>query len=194
MVATKPEPSDPFDPFTSPSRRMTALAYLAVPVLGDRLGGSVVISDGELLELEIDTAPRDDDTTRRRRLREPARKLVVQERLHLRRRELRDRDATEPGAGRRHASPVGKLTTSGFLLMCTRRYHRGGGKASSFGGHRLRHGIASHLIEQGVDLALVQDLMGHVDPKTTRRYTHPSVDAMRKRLAPVLGAELLGPW
>ncbi|MBA2558080.1 MAG: tyrosine-type recombinase/integrase, partial [Chloroflexi bacterium] len=86
------------------------------------------------------------------------------------------------GAGRRTSSAPGKLTPSGFLLMCSRRYRQAGGKTGSFGGHRLRHGIATHLIEQGVDLALVQDLLGHVDPKTTRRYTHASVDAMRERL------------
>lgn len=62
---------------------------------------------------------------------------------------------------------------------------RKAGITKRVGCHTMRHSYATHLLENGINIRMVQELMGHADVKTTEIYTHvmnKDLDAVKSPL------------
>jgi integrase/recombinase XerD len=83
---------------------------------------------------------------------------------------------TEDG-GRLFLSKSGRPLGREAVWALVKRYGRRAGLAQKVSPHTLRHSFATHLLEGGANLRVVQELLGHADIATTELYTH--VDAKR---------------
>lgn len=57
--------------------------------------------------------------------------------------------------------------------------------------HTLRHSFASHLNDNGEDILVIQSLLGHASPRSTRIYIHPSEQRIRQALEKLPGVVYL---
>jgi integrase/recombinase XerC len=60
------------------------------------------------------------------------------------------------------------------------RYAERSGLGKNIHPHSLRHSFATHLVNSGCDVRIVQEMLGHSSLSTTQRYTHVSVEGLKK--------------
>jgi site-specific recombinase XerD len=80
--------------------------------------------------------------------------------------------------------PSRPITTRSVERAC-RKAAEAAGLDRSITVHTLRHSFATHLLEQGVDIHVIQDLLGHRNIATTTRYARVAINTIRQIQSPL---------
>ena len=75
---------------------------------------------------------------------------------------------------------LGQRLTVRWVQKMIQNYSRSIGLAKTVHPHVLRHTFATHMLDGGADLRVVQELLGHADLSSTQIYTHVTKQQARK--------------
>jgi integrase/recombinase XerD len=76
----------------------------------------------------------------------------------------------------------GRPLTRAMVFTIVKRLCAAAGISKTVSPHTLRHSFATHLLQNGADLRIIQQLLGHEDLATTEIYTHLEVTDLRKAI------------
>jgi len=71
------------------------------------------------------------------------------------------------------------ISVSGVRWIIS-RYAQQSGIGKNIHPHSLRHSFATHLVNSGCDVRVVQEMLGHSSLSTTQRYTHVNIEGLKK--------------
>jgi len=105
---------------------------------------------------------------------------MAKDALHLYLSEGRPQLASRLSGNSLFLNRFGGRMTQRSIQQKVRNYAKRAGLKGRVHPHTLRHSFATHLLEGGADLRVVQELLGHSSPATTQVYTHVTQSQAKK--------------
>jgi integrase/recombinase XerD len=77
-------------------------------------------------------------------------------------------------------SKEGHLTRQNFFYSLKKIARKSGLDDKFVSPHKIRHSFATHLFLNGIDIRILQEMLGHADISTTQIYTHINQNSLKK--------------